>query len=85
MAEATFVHNVKFAFDLMNDELEALLAWAIVLMNRLEPQNPDEPAHGEDVTSWRVAQVLNERLGSLGFTDNMRLLMFGPSTVQPGQ
>ncbi|MBK1685189.1 hypothetical protein [Rhodoferax fermentans] len=61
-----------FAFGFLEDELETLLALSITLMNRLEDQGEDG-----DVTSWRLSQVLNERLSSVTFTNNMRVLMLG--------
>jgi hypothetical protein len=63
-----------FAFDILKDELETLLALSITLMNRLEDsQQSDNP----DTTSWRLSRVLNERLTNVSFTNNMRQLLLG--------
>jgi hypothetical protein len=75
MAIQEFVPTVtqnRFAFDFLHDELDTLLALSITLMNRLEDQSEDG-----DTTSWRLAQVLNDRLASTAFTNNMRTLLTG--------
>ena len=42
------VERLKFAIKYLEDEHETLLALAIVLMNRLEPNDPYNPEDGED-------------------------------------
>jgi len=64
----------RFAFGFLENELETLLALSITLMNRLEDsQQSDNP----DITTWRLSQVLNERLSSVSFSDKMRQLLLG--------
>lgn len=69
--------SLKFAFRYLEDEHETLLALAITLMNRLEPQDPANPEDGADVTSWRLAQVLHERVTNTDFLNHMHKLMLG--------
>lgn len=71
----------RFAFGVLEDELETLLALSIILMNRLEDQQEQE---NSDITSWRLSEVLNERLSKTEFSNNMRQLLLGTSSeVQP--
>jgi hypothetical protein len=66
--------NNSFAFGLLEDELETLLCLSIALVDQLTPNDPN----GEfDATPWRLAQVLNERLGGAAFTNNMRAYLLG--------
>ena len=64
----------RFAFGFLADELETLLALSIILMNRLEDQREQDSG---DITTWRLSQVLNERLSDATFTNNMRKLLLG--------
>lgn len=66
-----------FAFGFLGDELETLLALAIALERQLEPTDPDHPEDEHPTTAWRLSQVLNERLSSMTFTNNMRQLLLG--------
>jgi len=43
-------------------------------MNRLEDGIEKE---GFDITTWKLSQVMNERLSNLTFLDEMRLLLIG--------
>lgn len=84
MAEQQFTPNAKtnkFAFEFLEDELETLLALSITLMNRLEPEDPKNPGDHHDTTSWRLSQVLNDRLAKVEFSNNMRMLMLGGTDV----
>lgn len=84
MAEQQFTPNAKtnqFAFEFLKDELETLLALSITLMNRLEPGDPRNPSDKDDTTSWRLSQVLNDRLATVEFSNNMRMLMLGRADV----
>lgn len=67
----------RFAFGFLEDELETLLCLSIALKNQLEPNDPNNPGDEFDPTSWRLAQVLNERLSNVGFTNSMRQLFLG--------
>ena len=68
----------RFAFDFLNDELDTLLALSTVLMNHIEDQQEKEDV---GITAWRLSQVLSERLSSVEFTNNMRLLLLGRDTA----
>ena len=72
---------MEFAFKYLEDEHETLLALAIVLMNRLAPQDPTEPEDCADITSWRLAQVLHERITNTEFLKHMHDLMLGSGGV----
>ena len=77
MAESTYTPTegrVAHAYKYLCDELETMLALSIVLVNQLEPVDPES---GEGVTAWRLAQVLNERLEGVDFLANMRMLLLG--------
>ena len=84
MAEQQFTPTAamnKFAFEFLDDELETLLALSITLMNRLEPNDPKNPSDRDDITSWRLSQVLNDRLATVEFSNNMRMLLLGSTDV----
>ena len=67
--------NIRFALQYLENEHETLLALAITLMNRLEPTDPANPTDNDDITSWRLSQVLNDRISDTSFINNMRELM----------
>ena len=73
--------NMEFAFRYLEDEHETLLALAIILMNRLAPHDPAAPEDCADVTSWRLAQVLHERITNTEFLNHMHDLMLGSRVV----
>ncbi len=74
--------QAKFAFDFLQDELETLLALSITLMNQLEPDDPQNHEDYEHITAWRLSQVLNDRLSSVAFTNNMRTLLLGSTDAR---
>jgi hypothetical protein len=74
--------SLGFAFRYLEEEHETLLALAIVLMNRLAPHDPSTPEDCADVISWRLAQVLHERITNTEFLKNMHGLMLGDGEVQ---
>jgi len=43
------------------DQLEAL---TISLLNRLAPNNPDEPDENCDITAWRLCEVIYDKVSS---------------------
>ena len=55
--------TLALAMDLISDELDKLHCLAIALSNQLEPKDPKNPTDGDDLISWRLAEVLEERLG----------------------
>lgn len=71
--------NIQFALGYLEDEHETLLALAITLMNRLEPTDPANPAGDDDITSWRLSQVLHARITDVTFIKNMRQLLGQPT------
>lgn len=84
MAEQEFTPTAgqnRLAFDFLEDELETLLALSITLKNQLEPDDPQNHDDCEHTTAWRLSQVLNDRLASTEFSNNMRMLMLGNADV----
>lgn len=72
----------NLAFEYLEDEHETLLALATTLVNRLQPQDPADPDDCADKTSWRLAQLLNERVESTEILNTMRALMLGNAQAQ---
>lgn len=66
---------LDLAMSLMEEEHEKLLCIALSLANKLEPKNPKDIQDDEDVIAWRLAQVLEERLSSVEFLNDMRGLL----------
>jgi hypothetical protein len=69
--------QLEFAFSYLEEEHETLLALAMALLRQVEPVDPDAPNDAVDTTAWRLAQVLEQRLGSTVFVADMRKLIFG--------
>ncbi len=69
----TKANNLR-AIKLLEDELETLDALSMVLMNRLEDEQETDLSA---ITSWRLSQVMNERLSNLKFLREMRFLLVG--------
>ena len=85
MAEQEFTPddgNLKFAFKYLEEEHETLLALAITLMNRLAPHDPATPEDCADITSWRLAQVLHDRITNTDFLKHIHDLMLGSDHAQ---
>lgn len=70
----------RFAFKFLEDELETLLALSLTLTNYLEPEDPSNMDDGFNPVAWRLSQVLNERLSSVAFSNNMKTLLLGEPT-----
>lgn len=67
----------SFAFKFLQEELEMLLALSFALTNYLEPDDPSNPEDGFNSTPWRLSQVLEDRLSSVEFSNNMKILLLG--------
>jgi hypothetical protein len=65
--------TLQLAMNMIDEEIEKLHALAIVLTNRLEPEDQKNPTN--DLISWRVAEVLQERLGEVEFFESIRELL----------
>lgn len=74
--------DLEFVFKCLEDEHETLLVLAITLMNRLEPHDPATPEDCADITSWRLAQVLHDRITDTDFLKNIHKLMLGGGRAQ---
>ena len=70
--------SLDVALDFVEEEREKMLALAMALCRRLEPVDPKDPADTDDITSWRLAQLLEERLTDTGFTKTLRTFVLGP-------
>jgi len=64
------------AMEWVEEEHDKLLTLAFALLHRLEPADPQNPDDG-DPTSWRFAQMLEERLSNPQFADTLRFFLLG--------
>ncbi len=69
--------SLELALDFVEGERDRLLALAMVLRQRLEPVDPKDPTDSDDLNAWRLAQLLEERLTSVRFTDTLRTFVMG--------
>lgn len=69
--------SLELALDFVEDERDRLLALAMTLRQRLEPVDPKDPTDSDDLNAWRLAQLLEERLTSVRFTDTLRTFVMG--------
>ena len=53
----------KFAFNAIEDADDQLLALAIALERQLSPLDPKDPEDSDNITAWRLAQVMCDMLG----------------------
>lgn len=74
--------SLELAIDYVADEHEKLLALAMTLRQRLEPANPKDPTGGDDLTAWRLAELLEERLTSTDFTNTLRVFVLGEKAAK---
>jgi hypothetical protein len=75
---ATVGHEVTrftFAMDLIDDEMNKLHCLAIALENQLRPNDPKNPTDTDNLIAWRLAEVLEEKLGSTAFEKGVRSLL----------
>lgn len=72
--------SLEVAFDFVENERDTLLALAMVLRERLEPDDPKDPGEYDDLNAWRLAKLMEERLTDTGFTDKLRFFLLGPQT-----
>lgn len=76
---------VKLALEMQSEELEKLLALSIGLVNHLEPRDPSDPDQHENLTAWRMAQVLNERLSSTVLQEGIYQMLLGKNHLKSVQ
>lgn len=69
--------QLEFALKFLGEEHEKLYCLAYAILQRVEPVVPDNPAEDDDITAWRLAQILVERLEKTEFTDAIRSLVLG--------
>lgn len=74
--------SLDVALEYVEDEHEKLLALAIALRHLLEPADPHNPAENDDLTAWRLAQLIEERLSSTTFTNTLRAFVLGPKASE---
>lgn len=68
----------QLAVEHLEEELDTLLALSITLADRLEPAGRGDA----DLTAWRLAQVLRDRLSDQKFTKSMRHWILGESSTK---
>lgn len=64
--------ELEFLVERLQEEFEQLHALSTTLTGRLRPNDPDNPNGRDDLVSWRIAQILEDRLGTVGCKDCWR-------------
>ncbi len=63
---------LDLAMDILHEELGKMEAICLSLVDRLRPENLDDIRDDEDIVSYRLAQVLEDRLSSTKFENSLR-------------
>ena len=69
--------NLKFAFRMMSEEQDRCAALAHSLVVQLQPNDAENPTDHDDLTAWRLAEVLHEKLSSSEVSESVRKLLLG--------
>lgn len=69
--------SLDVALAYVEEEHDKLLALAITLRQRLEPADPQDPTDSDDLTAWRLAQLIEERLERTEFSLTLRAFVLG--------
>ncbi len=72
---------LQYAMDYMDEELDKLLALSHVLVRELEPKDPKNPTDSDNLTAWRTAEILCERLNEVEFSNTMREMVLSKQAV----
>lgn len=76
--------ELEFLVELLQEEFEQLHALSTTLSGRLQPNDPNNPNGRDDLVSWRIAQILEGKLETLGCKDRIKRQMesiFGISST----
>ena len=65
---------------LLDEHFGQLHAVASCLVDRLTPENPDDPEEGARLAEWRLAQILEEMLGSTATIKGVKSILMGGSS-----
>lgn len=63
--------KIEYVMAYVNEERETILALSMALRKWLEPDDPQDPKDSDDLTAWRLAQILEDRLSSTEFEENI--------------
>ena len=69
--------NLKFAFRMMSEEQDRCAALAHSLVVQLQSNDPENPTDHDDLTAWRLAEVLHDKLSSSEVSESVRKLLLG--------
>ena len=68
----------KFIFNWIKSEQETLYALAAALEDQLAPVDPDNPPEDyQQITAWRLSELLLDRLSSTHLLDQVRSHLIG--------
>jgi len=70
-------HTAEFIFERWNEERDQFLALATALMIVLEPDNPKDPQDNDNITAWRLSQVLVDLLSDAREIDAIQKMTEG--------
>ena len=65
---------------LLDEHFGQLHAVASCLVDRLKPGNPDDPEEGAMLAEWRLAQVIEDMLGSAATIKGIKGILMGGSS-----
>lgn len=72
--------DLEFAYGMMSEEQDRCAALAHSLVVQLEPNDPENPSDSDDLTGWRLAEILHDKLSSNDVCGIVRRLMLGEAT-----
>ena len=91
MADAKFTPSsertatYKWVLKELSEEQDRLYALASTISQRLEPDDPEHPKDDAPLNEWRLAQMLEERLGKTSFLDAISEMLTGDRNAwRPG-
>jgi hypothetical protein len=67
--------TLELAMDYLYEELDKVQCLAILLCKELEPKKLNDSEYFQNVTAWRLAQLIEERFESTDFQNSIRELL----------
>ena len=69
--------TIEFALEYLDEEMETLYALATSLVSQIGVPDRKNPKDTDNITALRLAEIIEDRVGSTSFSNSMRTILTG--------